>query len=864
MILLRLVADLVLRRRLLLAALILVSLVLAALSLGRGILHIDTDYLALLPDKMTEARVLRETVKDFGSLDYLVVLVESEDSIENHLETLDRLADSLRESPLLNTVEYKVDTSSPLVRFMAERSLLFLSGAEREQLKARLSLEGIKKQIKKDRQILATPTSAVMKRFILLDPLDILGILKHHFVSGRSTFGIDLSAGYYLGKEGRSALLIAKPVRPAQDVSFCQALLADLSRRSDSILEEPDDDGELTIRYGGGYVVVLEDYKILKKDAAVNFSMAFLSVLAVFAFGLGSLRTIKYAALPLAAGVLLAGGFGALALGSFNPATSGFAALLLGLGIDYVIVMYGRFSEERRRGRPTEEAIRAVIERTGKGVLLGAITSAATFLALCVVDFRGLYQLGLLTGCGILLCFLAAVTILPLLLARDAEQHHEALAKPPKTLGVERLSLLARRAPRSTIAIGTLLAILSLFAIPRIRFDDNLKNLRAKGNKGIEVQSLVAERFGGGFDYLMVINRAEDLDTLLGACRSLDRKLDGLVDDGVLAAYDSVVRYLPPISLQEKSLDWLRAERRGGLDPVEVRTRVEEELAKGGFRVEKFRPAIARVVALLSVDEPLTPQILARHKLGFVIDRYIRKTGSGVKAVTYVYPRAGTFKRHVPPALLDLARNSGGHIQLTGVTVISQALREAVRQQAIFALILGVVLVLTLLAVFLRSLAESLFVMVPLAAGILWMCGLISLLDMSFNFFNVFVATMILGIGVDYGIHATRRYLEDGKMDFDGAFLQTGKSIVLSAFTTMLGFGSFATSHYRGLYSIGVVAIIGTGTCLIASLTVLPALLVLRRPPPTLARDRSAPDPDEETGLPDDVESSAPKRPEKE
>jgi predicted RND superfamily exporter protein len=116
--------------------------------------------------------------------------------------------------------------------------------------------------------------------------------------------------------------------------------------------------------------------------------------------------------------------------------------------------------------------------------------------------------------------------------------------------------------------------------------------------------------------------------------------------------------------------------------------------------------------------------------------------------------------------------------------------------------------------------------------GIVWMLGGMVALGESMNFMNVFVTTMIIGIGVDYGIHMIHRYREvAGGSDetFDSGLVETGKAIVLAALSTTVGFGSLSLSHYPGLQSMGKSAILGALSTALVAITVLPAYMSLRR-----------------------------------
>jgi uncharacterized protein len=94
------------------------------------------------------------------------------------------------------------------------------------------------------------------------------------------------------------------------------------------------------------------------------------------------------------------------------------------------------------------------------------------------------------------------------------------------------------------------------------------------------------------------------------------------------------------------------------------------------------------------------------------------------------------------------------------------------------------------------------------------------------NFINAFVTTMILGVGIDYGIHIIHRISQEG-LDNPEGLLETGKAVVMAALTNVAGFGTVGLSNYPGLQSMGLVCVIGSITCLITALTTLPAMMVL-------------------------------------
>jgi len=96
------------------------------------------------------------------------------------------------------------------------------------------------------------------------------------------------------------------------------------------------------------------------------------------------------------------------------------------------------------------------------------------------------------------------------------------------------------------------------------------------------------------------------------------------------------------------------------------------------------------------------------------------------------------------------------------------------------------------------------------------------------NFVNAFVTTMILGVGIDYGIYIIERISQEGLSNPAG-LLETGKAVIMAALSNVGGFGTVGFSNYPGLASMGIVSAIGSITCLITALTALPALMILTR-----------------------------------
>ena len=819
------------------------ALVVAAVLLALQ-LRFDSDVMGLLPRDAPEVRQFREALEEFGSLDYFLLAVRlPEEAILAPYELyVDMLGERLGEVEGLGEVQYRLGRFDELLAEFLPSSMVFLGTDDLERLAERLTDEAVRERARELRRLIETPQSLVAKELIRYDPLGLAEIFLHRLEEKRGGVGLDWSSGYFVSPDRQMFLLLAKPERPAQDVEFARRLVDAVEEAVAEVgaewREDVGVDGPLEpqVALGGRHVIAINDAGTIQRDVIANIVTSMGGVLVLFLLAFRRFGPLLYAFVPLSCGLILTFGLSSVAFGTMSAATSGVAALLIGLGIDFIIVSYGRFVEERRRGSDLETALANMSGSSGRAVVVGGVTSAATFFSFGVTDFTGLYQMGYLTGAGILLCMVAVLVLLPAMLAWSEDHHSRRQSIPRRYLhgfGAGVLLRFCLRHPRPVLLIGAVLTVIAGFAATGLRFEDSVQAMRPKGNPGVEVRDEIAERFGIGFDQMMLVVERGDLESVLAAAETVTDGAARLVADGVLLGVDGIGTLLPSAQAQARSLDWLAAERSGRLDFERIRTTFEQALRDEGVRSEPFAPGLDLFAQAVSREQPLQLADVQETVHGAkLLRRYLRPTASGGwKTVVYLHPPAKTWRREAPPQAHALADSVGPNAYLSGSNVVSRFLRERVLRDAVLAAALGFVLVGFLLWLDYRHLRDTLLSLAPLTMGLLWMLGAMALLDIPMNFMNIFVSTMIIGIGVDYGVHMIHRHREFAAKSAEGresGLAQTGKAIGLAAMSTIVGFGSLSRSHYPGLSSMGLVAILGAvSTCLVA-VTVLPAYLAWR------------------------------------
>ncbi len=827
--------------------------VLATLALVAGSwlgsrLELESNVLDLIPEGNRQVDTFKAALADFGAIDYLVVLVGAQEgqSAEDLQDFADLFAENLRaREDLVELVDKGFRLDEDFVDLLYGHALLFLPPDRLPELADKLTDEAIREQLAENRLAMASPAAATgaTGEFLRRDPLGLFEVLFRDRLSNRGVLPIDITDGYYLSRDGRSLILLVKPTGPSQDIEFDERLMPavlELERETRRQYAEETgqelSDREPRVRYGGNYAIAVDEAKLIRKDVKRNLFVSLFAISALYWLCYRRFAALLYSSLPLLVGQALTFALAFFVLGGLNASSSAFTALLMGLGTDFVIVVYARYVEERRKGRSLAEATELMIGETGLGVFTGAITSAGTFYAMCISQFRGLTDLGFLIGSGILMCALVILFLLPAMIKWNEGVRRRKVDSVKKlhlqSFLLEHLIPFSARHRVPVIAGVLLLTAGSVFLARQLEFDDTVSVLRSERSPAYRVQKEMQDRFGASLSYMMAIVETANEAEAVELTADVRERLRPFLEDGTIASFDSIVTYLPPPSEQRAVIDAVAEAPAGAFDAERVRRTFLEALEANGFRREPFEPFLGRLDSLLSPRRTLALDDLREAGLERLLGRYVHlEAGDGaVRVVTYLYTSDPRWKRDPPPGLVDTLSAGDDRIVVTGTNVVGREFRRIFTREAPRALLLGLAVVFALLWIDFRSLRLTAVAMAQLVCGVAMMLGLMKVTGIHLNFVNAFVATMILGVGIDYSIHLVHRMSLSGGA-LEPGLLETGKAVVIAALTNIAGFGTLILGAYPALRSFGLVALYGSLTCLFTSLTLVPALMARREAP---------------------------------
>jgi predicted RND superfamily exporter protein len=802
------------RRRLVLVTIGAGAVAAAALA---GRVSFTSDVLALLPQDDPSLRAFRQYLRHFGAADQLYVVFTAPDgaSIADATPFVDTFVARLRAMSEIEKVDAGVAHGVKDWSYLQERLFVLIGPAATQQALARLTETGMRDALSRSRDLLATPSPEV-RQLVQNDPLGLLGFVRNHFASDRTFASLDIRRRGYVSADGRSRLVMATPAGPPFDNAFCRRLFGKLEEIERDVQRETAreaiaaDVPRPSIEYAGGHRIALETEAIIKREATVNSVVSVVAILVMLLIVFRSPWLFLVGAIPMAAAALGSIAINGVLHRQLSAAATGTSALLFGLGIDGLVLMYARYLEELDSGATPAVAIPR-LSGPGASMLLGCFTTAGTFFGLTCIDQPGLQELGRLVGVGMLLGG-------PLTLVLVAATLPGPPARRRRALSAVSLAEFVRRR-RNAILIGA--GVVTAAAIPllsKLNLDPRLERLQPDA-PAVHLQRQLGERFGVDRDVALVVAEGADLDGLVVGDRSF---LARMRDVAATSSVSSSSGLIPPAAEQAATAELLEA---FAVEAAAIQERLRLIALEVGFRPGAMDAFAKRLPHLLDPSKRLTYQGYLDNGLGDVISRHVVRHDNQFTTVGYIEMDSAAEL----DAIRGAAASAGLPLTVTGIPAVNDTLAGRFAKQFGIALAAGSAVVFVLMLVTFRSVGLTLLALAPTVVGLIWAAAILAALSVTLDLFSVFAILTLIGIGVDYGIHLVHRFASE-TADLNESLARVAPSTLVAAGIALLGCGSLAASTYPPLKSLGIVTIIGLITCLVTAILLLPAMLMLRRP----------------------------------
>ncbi|UFS69364.1 MMPL family transporter [Geomonas sp. RF6] len=776
----RLYRFLATRRRALFGTTILL-VILATLASTR--LHIEEDIAAMLPDDGSSV------AKDFELLQLapftrkvVITLSGGEGTDPATLSAAaDRLAASLAGAGVSKVTTGPDSAAGGLFRWLGS-TLGSLAGEEELSRLGTMSTGAeVQKRLRASYESLLSPEGWALKGSIQNDPLSFSAVAMEKMRFLNMIPHLRLVDNHFMSADGKNALVVLDSTVSMTDSDGSRKLL---ERIRQGVAKSLPQGVSATVISGHRYTLVNAD--TIKGDLALILTVTSVAVLGIYFFFLRSLSAVFVFLVPSSI-LVIASGVMACLDSNVYALTLGFGGVLLGIADEYAMLIY--FSC-RQGGKD----IGTITGEVARPVLFGAAATLLSFGVMMISALPGQRELAIYSMIGIVASVAISLVVLP----------HLVKPLPQAAVPAARLDLMPRLPRRLVIGVWLGILLLCGWQTTKVRFNGKLSAVSMVTSELKEAEDQVAKTWGDVRGKALVFAEGPDLDAALAVNDRLFARLGKRFAPGELV---SIAPLLPSSALQEENRQrWISYWKDGRAARLAADLGREGEAL--GFSGDAFKPFLER----LSTPPPAaTEEGMRAAGMEELVNSLIVRSPGGVRVLTMV--------PDTPEAIASLSEELKG---IPGVRLVSQTrfatqMSGAIVHDFTRYLTITCILVFALVAIIFRNPRRIALVLVPVVTGLVCSLGIMGMLGMEFNIFNIAATILIIGLCVDYGIFTVCRLTE-------GSTHAADRAVLVSGLTTLAGLGALALARHPSMHSIGMTVLLGIGTGIPAALLVIPAL----------------------------------------
>ncbi|TLD71925.1 hypothetical protein FEM03_04155 [Phragmitibacter flavus] len=776
-------------KKLLLAGLLLAVVVGAGLSR----LRLETDILATLPAELPEVGGLKLLRDAFDGGDDLVIGLEFADAglaeesmgrLGLHLQTM-KGVERVRSAGTFENPEQ----AGALLAWSLQNGSVERLGAVRERIegeKVGLYLQEVLERLA------GSPDPAEVQRWSY-DPLGLLEGLKMEEMASMEDSGFVLASA-----DGAFRVMFVAAEGGVTGYKEAGAWLEGIKVEVAEWLKREGVEAE--VFYTGEPAFMAETGSGIEKDMRGTIGATEVLITLLFWVMFRRLVPLLWIQLLLVVVMLLTLSLASLVLGRLSVMSLGFAAIVLGIVVDYAVLIL-----QKSRDHP-EMGARDLRRLAAPGIVAGAGTTSVVFLSLLFSGLPGLGELGIMVALGVVTGLLVMVLVMP-----------ELVAGREKGRGVKDFG--SQKVRHGMAGIVTCLLVTGVTGVLMWKgipgYATGAEALRPTQSDAMSGWEVVQQRLGKEDRASVPLLVSGTVESIRSRAEETVALLDGLKGEGVLVGHGVPSVLLPDLQAQEgnrSAIEWLVGERE----------RLKASVLEAGFTEESLA-LFDQVTAGWERDlKGVWPQRMAVGAAAEVVGKVIAPTEDGVVMLGSVTVEGEPGK----PDMRRLAEVSErlkakGFVHLTGWESLGTALaglvkRDFLRMTLPLAALLAVMLWITF-----RNWRDMVLSVAVLGLGIAGLMATMALMGVSWNLASLAALPLLMGTGIDYGIHIMLSMAHE-KDDVRKVQSTTGKAVFFSGMTTVIGFGSLVFAGNAGIASLGLACCVGTLWILALVLGLLP------------------------------------------
>ena len=769
-------------------------------------LTLSDNYTDVLPESQ-QIQAINEVIESSKILDqvifHLYCIDESTESIEQLHQAARNLADTMSRKyqpeglTLSSSVAAEVNVGDLYSYFVAHLPL-FLDSSDYRLMERKMHPDSIDAMLQGIYRTLISPASIYLKKAATADPFGLSGKALKRMESLNAAGDLQMHQGLLTTPDQRHVLIIALPSKPG-DTKYNAQLFSNID--ADIVALKKTTSVPVEIEYFGAVPVALSNATVIQRDIQITMTLALVLIVGLLIYHFRGIRSLPLIMVPAIIAAITALGALSLTRDAISAISLGIGSVLLGITIDYALHMLTHLQHSNS------------IERTYKDItvpiVLSSITTAGAFLSLYFISSKTLRDLGFFAAAIVITAAVVTLFILPHLV----KTKQGGLASRSNSF----IHKLAEKNWHTIKGIKWAIILLSIgfyFAAKHISFQDDLEKSNYQTQALTQARINIEAISDLTRSTVFLVSSDTNADVAFWQLASQKARLDEFLQQGLIEGhYDASLLLLSHQQQVEKIAAW---ENFWTSERVhQFRKTLTQACNKQGFKSDAFEPFYSRLetpIQPISIDEQLA-------HLGKAAQAYALKSGNTYHFVSMLK----THKRNELYAASEAAFTANG-LLLFDKTLVMNKFMELLQSDFGRLVKISLWVVFLILLVAYGRFELALVNILPLLLSWIWTTGIMALLHIDFNIFNIIITTLVFGLGIDYAVFITRGYIQEHKSGTK-VINSYKSSILISALTTIIGIGVLAFARHPALRSIALVASLGIASMVFMVFTLLPAML---------------------------------------
>ncbi len=819
-------------------------------------LGVSTDTTDMLSEELAWRKLDIEYEKQFPQFNDNVLIVIESETADQATDTAIRLHTALKDNPKLISDIYYPN----LLPYFRQSAFLFFNDEELQDLADQLAsvqaFLGTLLQDKNLRGLFTMISNAIQHKEdgedIEIKPL----LLEINRALDNENYNVSWQRLMSSDKVEKS---VYREFIMLQTLESKEELLpgADVLAHIRTVIRSLNLNDAVRVRLTDGTALSYEELKSVSEANIQAIIISFILVAIILLIGLDSIWLVITSLITLFFGLIATTAFAAATVGELNLISVAFAVLYIGLGIDFTVHLTLRYREQVHATGGSNNALQQAMLHIFRSLILCSITTAIGFYSFIPTDYQGVAELGWIAGSGMLISIIYTLTLLPALLSLRPYQSNDKNIYKNSHKIVILLTTLPYKYSKQILIFTLIVLIAFISQLYRVTFDINTLNLQDPENESVQTyRDLLKDSDSSPWSSILLKENRSDAIAAIKEIEQLD-----LVDDVIwyedllpndqedkLFIIDEINLFMGQLSTEATKEQINNIER-----TVAVETLVKKLDYFSGHELESNPELYSEIrklkthlttllnnssdnMNLLSLEKQLLSNLDGRiHSLNDALNAEHVELGDIPATVHDRWVSHKHYKIEIFPRE-DLNDNAAmkrfvDQLQAYDNTVIGSPIINIEAGAAVItafknAFTYALITITLLLLVLIKVKGDAVIILVSVLVGSVFTFGFMLIFNIPLNFANIIGLPLLLGIGVDSGIHIADRFRQEQGTNKNIFTTSSSRGVIVSSLTTICSIGNLAFSSHTGTASMGLLLTLGLASMMVSTMMILPAFLI--------------------------------------